>query len=115
MKRINLIILMSVFILSSCSSSKTLYSWYDYEDKAYQYQKKGEDELLPKTMKECLKVIEKQKGIRNTPPPGLNAEYGYMLYKLGKKEEALNSYKTEILLYPESEIYVSRIIKQLEQ
>jgi hypothetical protein len=38
-----------------------------------------------------------------------------MLYKGGKKSEGINYFKQEILLYPESEVYISRIIKQLEQ
>lgn len=48
-------------------------------------------------------------------PPGLYAEYGYMLYRTGKKEEGLSFLRTEIKTYPESEKYISRIIKQLEK
>ena len=32
-------------LLSSCSSTKSLYSWYDYENATYQYNKKRTDEL----------------------------------------------------------------------
>ena len=48
-------------------------------------------------------------------PPGLYAEYGFLLYKTGKKEEGLNYMKQEKALYPESDAYISRIIKQLEK
>ncbi len=48
-------------------------------------------------------------------PPGLYAEYGYLLYKTGKKDEGLTFLKQEITAYPESEKYISRIIKQLEK
>jgi hypothetical protein len=57
----------------------------------------------------------KQKGIRKVVPPGVNAEYGYLLYKAGKKEEGLALLKAEIKAYPESETFISRIIKQLEK
>ena len=60
-------------------------------------------------------MIEKQKGLRKTVPPGLNAEYGFLLCKQGKKEEGIKYLKAEIALYPESATYVSRIIKQLEK
>ena len=30
-------------LLSSCSSTKSLYSWYDYENATYQYNKKRTD------------------------------------------------------------------------
>ncbi len=102
-------------LLTACNTTTNLYSWHNYEKSAYQYQKKNTDETFEKAMKEYLKVIENQNGTRKAVPPGLNAEYGYMLYKAGKKSEGINYFKQEILLYPESEVYISRIIKQLEQ
>ena len=102
-------------LLASCSSTKSLYSWYDYEDATYQYNKKRTDELKVKMMNQYLKLIQKQKGTRKVVPPGLYAEYGYALYMGGKKEEELNYLKQEIKVYPESESYISRIIKQLEK
>lgn len=111
------LILLGVVIgfLVSCGSTKSLYSWYDYEDATYQYNKKRTDELKMKMMDQYLKLIQKQKGTRKVVPPGLYAEYGYALYMGGKKEEGLNYLKQEIKLYPESESYISRIIKQLEK
>lgn len=111
------LILLGVVIgfLASCGSTKSLYSWYDYEDATYQYNKKRTDELKMKMMDQYLKLIQKQKGTRKVVPPGLYAEYGYALYMGGKKEEGLNYLKQEIKLYPESESYISRIIKQLEK
>ena len=103
-------------LLASCSTPvKSLYSWYDYEDATYQYSKKPTDEAKTKMMAQYLKLIENQKGTRKVVPPGLYAEYGYALYMSGKKEDGLNFLKQEIKLYPESETYISRIIKQLEK
>ena len=48
-------------------------------------------------------------------PPGTNAEYGFLLYKAGKKQEGIALLKEEIRLYPESERFISRIINQLEK
>lgn len=78
-------------------------------------QQKRTDELKVKMMDQYLKLIQKQKGSRKVVPPGLYAEYGYALYMGGKKEEGLSYLKQEIKLYPESESYISRIIKQLEK
>ena len=103
------------FLMASCTSTKSLYSWYDYEDATYNYNKRQTDELKLKMTEQYLKMMEKQKGTRGVVPPGLYAEYGYILYKGGKKEEGLNFLKQEIKLYPESEKYISRIIKQLEK
>ena len=99
----------------SCGSTKSLYSWYDYEDVTYQYSKKSTEELQVKVLEQYKKVTDKQKGVRGVVPPGLYAEYGYLLCKTGKKEEGLSFLKKETELYPESEKYISRIIKQLEK
>ena len=104
-----------VIALSSCTTQKSLYSWYDSEDATYTYTKRGTDETLAQAMAQYEKVISKQQGIRKVVPPGVNAEYGYLLYKSGKKEEGLALLKAEISAYPESEKFISRIITQLKK
>lgn len=104
-----------VMALASCQTQNSLYSWYDLEDATYMYTKRGTEETLTKAMVQYEKVIASQKGIRKIVPPGVNAEYGYLLYKAGKKEEGLTLLRAEIKAYPESETFISRIIKQLEK
>ena len=104
-----------VIAFASCGTEKSLYSWYDSQDATYTYTKKGTEETLTKAMGQYKKVIEKQKGLRKSVPPGVNAEYGFLLYKAGKKEEGLALLKAEIKAYPESESFITRIIKQLEK
>ncbi|MCR5394216.1 MAG: DUF4810 domain-containing protein [Bacteroidales bacterium] len=99
--------------LSSCATS-TLYSWNDYEDASYEYSKVGSEEQKEKLIKQFEKM-KKQTGLRKTVPPGYYAEYGFLLVKEGKTEEGVAMLKKEIELYPESTIYISRIIKQLEK
>lgn len=110
-----MVIAAAAMLLASCTTQQPLYSWYDYEDATYQYSKKRTDELKLKVLEEYKLLTEKQKGTRGVVPPGLNAEYGYMLYMTGKHDEGLALMKKEIELYPESEKYISRIIKQLEK
>ncbi len=104
-----------VIILASCTSTKSLYSWYNYEDVSYKYSKKSTEELQAKLLSEYKKITNDQKGLRGVVPPGLYAEYGFLLCKSGKMDEGISFLKQEIMLYPESEKYISRIIKQLEQ
>ena len=101
--------------LASCQTQQSLYSWYDSEDATYQYTKRLTDDKLERAMEQYKKVITKQKGLRKAVPPGVNAEYGYLLYKAGKKTEGLELLKAEIVAYPESEKFISRIINQLEK
>ena len=41
---------LAVLALSSCTTSSSLYSWYDSEDASYQYVKKGTE----KTIMDCM-------------------------------------------------------------
>ncbi len=115
MSKLSLIlsICFSCLLLSSCATN-TLYSWNDYEDAAYKYSKVESEEHKKKLLKQFDKM-KKQTGSRKTVPPGYYAEYGFLLVKEGKTEEGLALLKKEIELYPESTIYISRIIKQLEK
>lgn len=101
--------------LENTTTSKALYSWYNYENANYQYNKRKTDELRDKLLEQYKLIVENQKGTRAQVPPGLCAEYGYLLCQLDKKTEGLGFLKQEIKFYPESETYISRIIKQLEQ
>ena len=91
-----------------------LYSWHNYEDKSYEWVKAQTPESEAKLMKTYERIINQQGGQRRTPPPGICAEYGYLLLKKGEKERGLALLKREIALYPESEHFVGKIIKQFE-
>lgn len=99
----------------SCSAPKTLYSWYGYENATYRYEKRATPELLNAMLAEYARIEKEQTSGRKTVPPGFSAEYGYLLYQNGQKEEGLKLLKREMELYPESKNYISRIVKQLEK
>lgn len=64
-------------LMTACSTQKPLYSWYNYEDATYKFDKKQSEAAQQHLLEEYQKMIEKQKGLRKTVPPGLNAEYGF--------------------------------------
>ncbi|MDE6121826.1 MAG: DUF4810 domain-containing protein [Duncaniella dubosii] len=104
-----------LFMLDSCVPFSELYSWHNYEDRAYKNSKKQTDESKVDLQREYEKVIQNQNGVRKTVPPGMFAEYGFFLYKAGKKNEGLILLQKEIDLYPESEIFISRIKNQIDK
>ena len=111
-----LIVSALALVMGSCATApKSLYSWHNYADKTYEYSKRPTDDLKDKVLAEYKLMVEKQKGTRGVVPPGMLAEYGYMLYRTGNKQDGLKYMRQEISLYPESEKYISRIIKQLEK
>lgn len=115
MKKLFVAVIAALALVSCGTVQPDLYSWYDSEDATYQYTKRASEEKLNAAMVQYKKVITMQKGARKVVPPGVNAEYGYLLVKAGQKQEGITLLKEEVALYPESEKFISRIIKQLEK
>lgn len=104
-----------LFMVSCVSTSpKPLYSWGNYQEKTYAYVKNNTDKSLDELMTAYLEIMNKQKGSRGTVPPGICADYGYLLYTQGKTEEGIAFLNKEVELYPESSVFISRIIKNLQ-
>ena len=112
-------VLFCIAIFDSCSPKAPIYAWYDYDDIAYLLMKNGEA-----ANEEALKNV----GLRMTcgagmvdglkdggaVPPGIYAEVGYIYFKQGNTTLAKKYFEKEIEAYPESKVYVSRILKQLK-
>ncbi|MBQ0051638.1 MAG: DUF4810 domain-containing protein [Treponema sp.] len=101
-------------IFTSCGSTK-LYSWYDYQEDYYHFVKNADSASMKELVKTYDKMIERQNGIRGVVPPGIYADYGYLLLESGKNAEAKAMFKKEIELYPESEAFVGALLKRAEQ
>jgi hypothetical protein len=98
----------------SCQSTH-LYSWYNYQSDYYHYLKNGDEDSLDKLIKTYEKIIAKQTAERKIVPPGIYADYGYALLEKGKAKEAKAMFAKEIELYPESEPFISAILKRFEK
>lgn len=111
-----LILFALLAILASCTTTKTpLYTWGNYETTSYNYLKKSDEESTQKLIENYQKVIETQKGTRGVVPPGVYADYGFTLLQIGKTEEGKEMLTKEIALYPESKIFIERILKMTEE
>ena len=106
-----ILIIGAVFLLTSCDSEKKLYSWQKYEVASYNYLKYSDEKSLEDLIANYKLIISKQKGSRKTVPPGIYADYGFILLQSGKTEEGSAMLQKEIELYPESKIFIDRILK----
>ncbi|MCR5762845.1 MAG: DUF4810 domain-containing protein [Treponema sp.] len=114
MKRLKYILSALAISLAFCLpvTSETLYSWYGYQNKSYKYLKKN-DESSYKSLIQCYEsIISNQKFGRKAVPPGIYADYGWALIKSGNKERGIEMLKKEMELYPESSIFINRILKR---
>lgn len=115
MKRLSFLFVLTAPLLVSCMSTSALYYWDRYEEASYQNYKQGTDEAKAELMAVYEKMMGQQAGVRKTIAPGICAEYGFMLIQEGKVKEGIAYLKKEMELYPESSVFVGRIIKQYEQ
>lgn len=116
MKKLVPIVLVVVMGLSACNTmQKSLYSWSNYNVTSYNYLKNKDEKSASELIKTYELIIAKQKGSREVVPPGIYADYGYMLIQSGKTEEGVKMMKMEVSLYPESAKFVSNILKTVEK
>ena len=114
MKKNILIFLSAVLFVSCTTTQKPLYSWGKYADANYNYLKKNDEKATSKLIETYEKIIKKQNGSRKVIPPGIYADYGFILIQANKNEEGKTMLLKEIELYPESKIFIDRILKLIE-
>ncbi len=102
--------------LSSCvTTTPPLYSWANYETTSYDFIKRKDDKSTLELMKTYEKMLKTQNGSRQVPPPGICADYGYLLMQNGKAQEGKAMFEKEMALYPESALFIGVILKTFEK
>lgn len=104
-----------IFCAASCASTKKMYSWYSYQSDYYHFLKNADENSYNKLIKTYDKIIQNQKEVRGVVPPGIYADYGYLLMEKGKEAEAKEMFAKEIELYPESAVFIGSILKRFEK
>jgi hypothetical protein len=110
-----ILITLSLVLLTACSVQKPLYTWSNYTNSSYNYLKNSDEKSTEELIKTYQEIIEKQKGSRGVVPPGIYADYGFILLQANKTAEGKAMLMQEIALYPESRIFIERILKMTEK
>ncbi len=114
MKKILSVSLLTL-MLCSCGGQKELYSWGNYDKTSYNYLKNADEDSQQELMKNYQEIINGPKKGKKNIPPGVCADYGYLLVKQGKVGKGKEMLKKEIALYPESKIFIDRILKMIDE
>lgn len=102
----SLLVLAAVcLLLSGCAQSR--YAWNGYDDKLYSYYKTPAE--ADRFMEGLYEVIQDGEA-SNRVPPGIYAEYGYLLYERGRYPEAVVWFRKERDKWPESRVLMDRMI-----
>ncbi|MGN0032299.1 MAG: hypothetical protein ACI358_00715 [Candidatus Limimorpha sp.] len=139
--KLSLLLISLVFVLSSCSTTK-LYYWggnknntTKYEEMSYRYYKTHSPESLCNVFVVYHDVIENPGGGRMVPPPGMCAEFAFLLVDEQCTETFMNNasekqkdnigrtdffeYGIELLnkemeYYPESKQFLEPILNRIQ-
>ena len=105
-----------LFIITGCSSGpKPLYNYGEYSESYYNYVKNENQETLLELQKSISLAIENtDESTSGRVAPGLYANLGYIYLKQNKPKEAIENFKKEKSIYPESTKFMDMLIKKAE-
>lgn len=95
-----------IAIVSGCATP-SLYSWGRYESDMYKFYKNPEH--IVELMAGLEKTLEEAEA-RQKVPPGLYAEYGYLLLETGDSKQAVVYFEKEKALWPESTLLMNSML-----
>lgn len=93
------LILLLIVALTASGCATSQYQWGSYEQALYRYYKNPA--TLDEYAEQLASVIATAEPERKVPP-GIYAEYGYVLLLQGKRDEAIAHFEREKRTWPES-------------
>jgi len=118
LKKVKYIVpVIAVIILAGCAPqpAKPLYNYAGYSDSYYAYKKNMTPEStlqLEKSIEEAINGTENSRSGRVAP--GMHANLGYLYLKAGKPNEAIASFTIEKTVYPESTLFMDKLITRIK-
>ena len=99
----------TLLLLTGCVASHEGYAWGSYDRSLYAYYKapaKADDFAM--SLAAVVKGADQTHAI---VAPGIYAEYGYLMMQQGKMQEAIKAFQSEAKQWPESRVFMERMIK----
>lgn len=98
---------------AGCGGAGPLYRWGHYEGVLYDmYAHPGKADPATQIAK-LSEDIQRAQDEGERVPPGVHAHLGYMYYLQGNAEAATRELRTEKELFPESAVFVDRLLAQI--
>lgn len=101
-----LCVLFLLFSLIGCGAH-TRYEWSGYDNMLYRHYKdpSNKDSFI----KELKNIIDCSEPAGKVPP-GIYAEYGYVMYEQGNNQQAVMYFQKEADKWPESRFFMTKLI-----
>ncbi|UZP65967.1 DUF4810 domain-containing protein [Desulfovibrio mangrovi] len=114
-KMIILFCLASLALMTGCGGGKQKYDWCNYSDTYYGIAKNDCEATQIKHKAELERIMDVAAKKNLEVPPGIYAEYGFLLFKSGKAADSMQWYAKEKALYPESAVFVEMLSRAAQR
>jgi hypothetical protein len=106
-----LAVISGVLLLGGCAP-QTRFAWNNYDTTLYGHYKNPEQN---EEFVEALKKIVAEAEAAKQVPPGIYAEYGYLLYEQGNNPMAISYLQKEADMWPESRAFMTKMIANIQK
>ena len=103
-------------LLGGCATAPhTIYSWGNYEDLIYASYVSPQDLPAEKQVEVLEKDYQVARSTNQRLPPGWHTHLASLYYQIGKPDQARQELLTEKAEFPESAVFVDRLIANLKK
>jgi hypothetical protein len=101
----------AILMMTGCAAQGQ-YAWQNYDQKLYNhYKNPAKSEQFIEDLRDIIQYGEESGKV----PPGIYAEYGYVLYEQGNFPEAIEYFKKEQAKWPESNVIMTKMINNAQK
>jgi hypothetical protein len=102
-------------ILSGCATNNKLYDYGDYTEAYYDSKKEPTEENVIAWKEELESIRNDSMEDKNRVPPGISANLGYLSLQQQNYAKAIEYFSYEKSIYPESAMFMKRLIQKAEK
>lgn len=99
-------------LFTGCQTHRPLYYWGNYEVALYQSYAAPQKMPPERQIEQLVQDEQKAAAANLSVNPGLHAQLGMLYFQLGKLDLARQEFETEKRLFPESALYMDRLLQQ---
>jgi hypothetical protein len=109
-----LFLLAATMLVGCAAKQPLLYQWGSYEEQIYAMYSDTGKVSIEEQLNNLERDYQVARAADKPVPPGYHAQVGYLYFQLGKTDQALQSFETEKTLFPESTVYMDRLIARIK-
>jgi hypothetical protein len=103
------IVTVVTLLVTACATNQPKYNWGTYDRSLYVYYKDpATAPALTQNLESTINAAEKTNAV---VAPGIYAEYGYLLLQQGNATAAIDAFRKEEVHWPESRVFMDRMIQ----